>query len=60
MAKDFTIQEECSIIKLPTPNKTKLLYHINNFTDVYHFYISLLVTLDIVAIDHKEGHLGFT
>ena len=46
--------------KLPVPDKSKLLYHINRITNVHRLCIPPFVALDILAIAHGEGHPGFS
>lgn len=56
----LSIQPRPAINKLPAPDKSKLLYHVNRVTDVYWLCIPLLVALDILGITHEEGHPGFS
>ena len=45
---------------LPSPDKSRLLYHVNRVTNVHRLCIPLSVALDILAIAHSEGHPGFS
>lgn len=60
MTEDFAALEKYPEFDAPAPNKTKLLYHVNKFTDVYRLYILPFVAPDILTIAHGEGHLSFT
>lgn len=41
-------------------DKTKLFYYVNKLTGFYHLCISLSIAPNILAIAHREGHLGFS
>lgn len=45
---------------LPAPDKSRLFYQINRFTNVYRLCIPPSVALDILAVAHEEGHPGFS
>ncbi len=45
---------------LPRPDKSKLLYHVNQLTNVHRLCIPLSVAPDILAIAHDEDHPGFS
>lgn len=59
-AKDITPLEEPLAKELPISDKTKIFYYIKRLTGIHRLYISPFVALDIIAIAHREGHLGFT
>ena len=46
--------------RLPTPNKSRLFYHVNRITNVHHLCIPPSVAPDILAVAHGEGHPGFS
>ncbi len=56
----FSIQHKPTIDKLPAPDKSKLLYYVSNLTSVHWLCILPSVALDILAIAHGEGYLGFS
>ena len=46
--------------RLPIPDKSKLLYHINRVTNVHRLCIPPSVAPDILSVAHGEGHPGFS
>ena len=42
------------------PDKSRLLYHINKFTNVHRLCIPPFVAPNILAVAHGEGHPGFS
>lgn len=49
-----------NINDLPSPDKTKLLYHVNKLTSIYCLCIPLMVAPDIFAIAHKKEYPDFS
>lgn len=45
---------------LPSPNKTKLLYHVNRTTGNLQLCILSAVTPDVLQIAHGKSHQGFS
>lgn len=45
---------------LPSPDKSRLLYHVNRVTNVHRLCIPPSVASDILAIAYGEGHPGFS
>lgn len=45
---------------LPSPDKTRLLYHVNRVTNVHRLCIPPSMARDILAVAHGKGHPGFS
>ena len=45
---------------LPSPDKSRLLYHVNRVTNVHRLCIPPSVAPDILVIAYGKGHLGFS
>lgn len=60
MTKDFATLKNHFELEALVEDKTKLLYHVNKLTGVYRICIPSSVAPDVLAIDHGEGHPGFT
>ena len=58
LAEDFAALKD-QIVNSPTSDKFKLLYHVNKLTGIHRLCVLPSVALDILAIAHGEGHLGF-
>lgn len=45
---------------LPSPHKTKLLYHVNKVTSIHRLCIPPSVAPDILTMGYGKGHPGFS